>query len=644
MTAAMLHCTQNQELLPPDPMIECGNRFTELSYDITLATDCWTLFATRMAARRSMRLWVADTKQFKGTGQIAARVPDVAAAVPLYSRRGRSRLLVFDLDFKADDPGAAEADYRRIMGWLNECGGRAVVDRSASGGIHILVPLQVAVTVDDVRALLYALATLCPTLDKTPMLNDRTGAISVPGSRCREGGFRVLVGEVSDALAVFEDRNGPDVLAQLTALVMAFMPPAEDGGCPGDLFYGEGDHGRLAPAMCRHDEFPSAISAFAHRAVMPTDKRWKSRSEARLSVLIQAMWRGLTLAQVRARMLPGQPWKGMASAYDKYAAGRERDRVLRRDWAAAQRWHEQRIAHFHTVTHKQQHTRPSQVRQIHRRWLAHAIWWCDSTLRSDLLRWPVAAVLQALAVSAARAGETIEGEHTVAVGGRSLSLAAGLLSETTVWAVLRMLREMPGSPIRLVEQGGGTSADRYALVRPDVLDPSPDGAGRPVVEGVHEAWSTLGVQHRRIYEAVAALGVEKVTDIASAARVSLSAAYESVAVLCGVGLLRRGRGWVRPGDTTLDDIAGQHRLDRLRRRRINFYRAARVRWRKWLASRPLELMLRAVRQVATKTGRILITVDLKGAEYDDYLAAVLTEGPPAVRVRMGHLVHLDMAA
>ena len=97
-------------------------------------------------------------------------------------------------------------------------------------------------------------------------------------------------------------------------------------------------------------------------------------------------------------------------------------------------------------------------------------------------------MLQALAVSAAPAGSVIDGVPVVAVGGRSLSLAAGLLSESTVWAILRRLRETPGAPILLIAKGSGLVADRYALTTPDITDPTPDDPGRPAVTDVHPAW------------------------------------------------------------------------------------------------------------------------------------------------------------
>ncbi|WP_100475650.1 hypothetical protein [Mycobacteroides abscessus] len=629
MTAAQILRTQLQANL--DLITEYRNAFAEHTHNQAAAEAAWRTFSTLMAARRSMRLWCAETGKFNGVGRLLASVPDVAAAVCIYTKNARTRLLVFDLDAGKHGAAAVDADFCRITGWLNECGARWVADLSASGGVHILVPLEASLTVEDVRPLMYALAARCPTLDKTPMLNTRTGAISVPGSRCREGGFRVLIGGRGESAAAFYDRNAPDVFAQLTALVM--VDPAESGYIGVDL-EAPTAAAALPGHLVRRDPLPEAILNFAVHGTMPKDKRWNSRSEARISVLVHAMWRGASLTEVRHRMSPGQPWQGMANAYAFKKRGArmvtrsDADKLLRRDWAAAHRWHQQRSRYLQTVTHKKQHSPPPPAPTAVRHWLAHAICWCDTRFRSSLVRWSVAAVLQALAVSITRTCPPEGGVLQVAVGGRSLSLAAGLLSESTVWAVLRLLRELEGAPIQLVEKGTGTAADTYALVTPDVVDPAPDASGRPAVDGVPTAWSVLGWQHRRVYEAATEQGLRTVTQIAAAARVSVSSAYDSISALCRAGLLRRGRGWVSVGDTTLDDIAARHGLERTLRARITLYRKARERWKKWLEERPIKAALAVVRYALTRAGHILINTVLTDSEYEDYLAAVIRDEPP----------------
>ena len=184
-------------------------------------------------------------------------------------------------------------------------------------------------------------------------------------------------------------------------------------------------------------------------------------------------------------------------------------------------------------------------------------------------RWAAAAVLQALAVSAVRAGELVNNVPVVAVGGRSLSIAAGLLSESTVWAVLRTLRDMPGAPILLVTKGTGLKADRYALTKPDIRDPHPNEPDRPMVTDVHDAWSVIGLQHRRVYETIAATGLDNARQLAAAARTSQSSTYNSLAELARIGLVRRRHGTITLSDTGLDDIrptpAGRNQIHPHRR-------------------------------------------------------------------------------
>ena len=54
-----------------------------------------------------------------------------------------------------------------------------------------------------VPALLRLLEARLPSLDKTPMTNPATGCITVPGSPCREGGYRILDGDLRSAVDAF---------------------------------------------------------------------------------------------------------------------------------------------------------------------------------------------------------------------------------------------------------------------------------------------------------------------------------------------------------------------------------------------------------------------------------------------------------
>ena len=100
-----------------------------------------------------------------------------------------------------------------------------------------------------------------------------------------------------------------------------------------------------------------------------------------------------------------------------------------------------------------------------RSWLANAIAWLDSEYPGHRYRWIGAAIYQALAIHAARSGEIINGVPLVGVGGRSLSLATGLLQETTVWDFLRETRDQAGAPLVRTRIAQGREPDYYALTR-----------------------------------------------------------------------------------------------------------------------------------------------------------------------------------
>lgn len=601
----------------------------------------WSEISWRMAAGDTMRLWRPDTG-FATTKPLSRRLPAEPAAVPLY-KRGRATQLVFDLDTKHRGSAAALTDYVRLTTWIAEAGGRYIADVSTSGGRHIIVPLARAVTVDDVRPLMALVGSRCPTLDPTPMLNTKTGCITAPGSACREGGHRQLIGSVSEAVFAFANPAGPEFLDQLVALLgptTVGEPTADvhaaDPDPSTDVFEGAGEHRRLRAAYRRRDKIAEVILTFATRGTLARDRRWDSRSEARQATLCAAAARGYSFIEIAAAVSATGDWhRGLGRAYSHDKDGRPRTRPrerMYRDWIKACQWLESAVRRVRQCTHKNKHTggggEVPGCGEVHRNWLAHATAWCEITLRSCASRHATAAVLQALAVMAARAGTVVNGVPTVGVGGRSLSLAAGLLGrESTVWTTLLRLREMPGSPLLLVRKGEGPLPDKYALVTPDVTDPRPDAAGRQQVTPVHPAWIVIGHQHRRVYELVLA-GVYTPKDLATAARMSRTAVYASVAELSRCGLLHRSTNHVSAGKITLDDIADSHRLDEEWAARVERHREARRTWILWLNTRQRPLHEPPTPKLPGGVGQHY--TDQEG-ERAEYLTAVLGTGPPPIR-------------
>ena len=149
------------------------------------------------------------------------------------------------------------------------------------------------------------------------------------------------------------------------------------------------------------------------------------------------------------RARPGTAASGQA--YTRYGNGAAR--ALDRDFDHALHWLCTNVLKYRHPQHEKKNSQggkgltgprgPSQLRS----WLANAMAWADYEFAGKRYRWTVHAVLQTLAWHAYTAGEQKNGTWVVAVGGRSLSLATGLLSEDAVWRVLRDLRDRPGAPL-----------------------------------------------------------------------------------------------------------------------------------------------------------------------------------------------------
>lgn len=567
--------------------------------------------APLLAAKRSMRLWDPQRRRFSDHARaLTLRLPAQPAAVPLYQRR-RTRLLGLDFDTKHHHSAAVDADVELCLSWISECGGRAITDRSTSGGRHILIPLPhgVALTKNNVEPIVRLLAQRLPTLDITPMLNDVTGALTPPGSRCKEGGYRQLDGDLDEAVTALYTRADHGFLGHLTQLLGATplahstpphpRPPAVVAR-GAELWEGQADNARLRAEYRRRTPMPTAVAAFAEYGQASGDSRWRTpdgrldRSAARQSVLTAAVLQGMSLTDVHAQLpAQGGTWAGFARAYSRY--GRAAAAALRRDWDSACRWAAANAPEFLPPTHKySEHTGGSRGdhrlhAKIHTRWLAAAIAWADHELAHSPRRANAVAVMQGLAYASAVGDEIVHEVPVVEVGGRSLSLMAGSIPESTVWQILRDIREVPGAPLLRVRRGAGLLADRYALITPRTggrpLLPSNAQIARARVEPVHPAWTVIGMHHRRLYEEIVHHEVTVPADALIAARMSRSAGYNALATLATTGLIARSRNFIRRGSTSLDDIAHAHAMPTARSERIARHRREREIWSRWLAAR-----------------------------------------------------------
>lgn len=605
---------------------ELRNASENLAHGHKDAQAVFSRLGPMVAARQSMRRWDPELRAFRDRAQPLTRsLPAQPAAVPLYMR-GRARLIALDFDAKHHSRGraAVEEDVRLCLTWIRQCGGRAIVDHSTSGGQHVLIPLPLGSTVtrQDIEPMLRVLAVHFQTLDITPMLNVRTGCITPPGSACREGGYRCLAGSLDaavDALTVRSDQRFLAQLHELLGMVTTTGPSARttiDGdtqrapraqpprtvcaprATAPHLWEGAGDRARLRAHFRCRTPMPRAVQMFAINGTAPHDQRWRAqdgrldRSAARQSVLAAAVLRGASLLDVQAHLpAAGGDWAGLARAYDRY--GRGAHSALRRDWITACDWAAKIAPKFLAAAHKsEKHTGgwvgDSANTKPQIRWLAAATVWIDAQWPRSSRRWTLLAVLQAMAYASAIAGTVVRGVPLVEVGGRSLSIMA-CLTETTVWQLLRDLRDLPGSPLLRTRRGAGMLADQWALVPPMIngrrIRPDSTHVQRVRVEPVHEAWAALGLRCRRIFELVAHQNLTIPADVIAAAGMSRAAGYSALATLTTVGLLVHQRGRITTGTTNLDSIAIAHGLPQARRDRIAGHRHQRTAWHEWLHDR-----------------------------------------------------------
>lgn len=610
----------------------------------------WKTLAPLISApgRRSMRLYNPATGKFSDTGDLTKTLPTRPAALYPFTRKGlRTALLYLDFDDKRGGRAQVDADMATAAEWITRCGGKVVSDHSPSGG-HLLCPLAIGTTASfaELKNIARLLAARLPTLDSNPNTTDpQYACLSAPGTPAKNGGYRQLDGTLADAVDAFATRSEPSLLPRLYELLGAVKARPIDPNEPAPLMdtgtvditaycTGTGDAQRLAPAYVRNDPMHPDITDFAEHGVIANEQRqWDSASEARMAVIYAAIARGHSRASIAELIAPGGPWHhGLGQAFARYQ--HRAGNALNHDFTKALTWLCTNTLKYRHPQHKgknipggttgsgETRTGPWGPAEL-RRWLSAAMEWADYEYAGKRYRWTVHAVLQTLAWHALTAGELINEVWVVGVGGRNLSLGAGLLSPDAVWRVLRDLRDRPGAPLILTRQAVNGDADYYALTTPHGIASDPARAERVRIEPVHDAWWVAGHHLRRIYELVAYYGLTSRADILAAARVSGTAGDETLTALEILGLITRtGRGTVAPGQTTLDSLAAAHDTDSVRQDRIARYRAQRDQWQAWLAERDQS-------RADAEMDNITRTMPAEDPEVDrTFWAAALAHGPP----------------
>lgn len=573
---------------------------------VQIAAATWKALAHQLSApgRTQMRVWKPDTGKFSSTAKLTGTLPTRPAAPYIYTN-GRTTLIGLDFDTKLANREQVAADAATARDWLEQCGGAVIGDHNpTNGGRHIWALLAHGTTAsfEEINHIVRLLGARLRTLDITPITNPSEGCLTVPGSPCKDGGYRELDGPLETAIEAVATRSDPALLPRLYVLLGAIKPsPAQLAaaatmhveGTAADFTIGQDEDLTLATQYVTYEPYPAAVQAFALNGDFPPDRPWRTRSHARQSVITAAIWRGHSLATIAAQIAPGGPWHdGLGVAYRIDPNGRHRryERLLARDFQNALDW----LTANHLLNRRQRHKKKNTQGghygylgpQQHRAWLANAIAWADREYAGKRHRHTLHAVFQSLAAHAVLDGEVINGTPVVGVGGRHLSLGTGLLSDTAVWKALAEVRELDGSPIVLTRRYQEKDADYYALTMQNVIDSDPVHAERVRVEPVHTAWAVLGQHRRRVYELVAYFGLTAAADVYAAAKVSTSTGDAAVTSLAAAGLLvRTGPGHIAVGPRTLDDIAHDHHTDDELTDRVAIYRAERAVWHAWLEHR-----------------------------------------------------------
>jgi hypothetical protein len=540
-----------------------------------VAAQTWSTLAPLLAGRPRVR-----ESRNGGHGYLrrwerplTARLPAVPAAVPIYSAMGDTRVLVIDLDASRGGTEAVRRDAAAVRELVRVAGGRVITDESPSGGWHVYVPFSAPVGFHQARDLALALAVRTPTMDPSPNQNLTDGLIRPPGSVHPSGGHQVLHGSLTDAQHLAATGNPPAVLTALSGLLAtelaAIAPRAHHTPDPAI------DTAEQLPRRSGARELPADYLRIARTGTYDTTK-YRSPSEARQAVLDAAVWAGLTLPAVLARIENGT-WPGLASFYTRYRHPRTRRTAILADWSKAIAYvtaqRSKKPPHIlvrnsptsaplshggasPNIDQDQQRTRGTPAEY---QWVR--TWWTALGLLEHIRyagragigkRW----VLRAMGEAAMKTGS-----RYIAFGTRSLSVATGL-DHTTVAAHLRALREEDDPLIDLIENDRGLQGDLYQLRIPEEITTRASTiswkAGK--LHALRPVFRELGHTAAFVYEALEHHPgrPQRSFDLAGPSGLSRRAVYEALETLAAWNLVgsRAGR-WVIVTGISLQQLAEQ---------------------------------------------------------------------------------------
>ena len=300
------------------------------------AAQVWSALAPLLAGRPRVRESRSGGHTYlrRWERPLTARLPAVPAAVPIYSGAGDTRVLVIDLDASRGGPAAVSRDAAAVTELVRRAGGRVITDESPNGGRHLYVPFGAPLGFHEARDLALALATRTPTMDPSPNQNLTDGLIRPPGSVHPSGGHQILHGPLAAAFDLASTGNPPAVLDNLRTLLAAELAAVTArqqttaGGATDEI----AQAGHLPRPSGARELAPDYLR-IATTGLYDT-ARYRSPSEARQAVLDAAVWAGLTLPAVLARIENGT-WPGLSAFYTRYRRPGTRRTAILADWRKA---------------------------------------------------------------------------------------------------------------------------------------------------------------------------------------------------------------------------------------------------------------------------------------------------------------------
>lgn len=531
---------------------------------------------------------------------LTGRLPGCPAAVPVYTASGDTQVLVVDLDVGTAGVNAVRRDAAAMTRYLRSAGAVFISDQATTGGIHFYVPLTHQVPFHEARVWALALKTRTPTMDPKPNLNVTDGLIRPPGSKHRLRGHQMLRGmSLAAAHRVAMTGNPPAVWDALKGALSAEMSAVDAYSPTTDL-----DEAAYVPRRGGPTEPDPRYQEIA-RTGLWEESRYGTGSEARQAVMTSAVWSGLTLPQVMARMRNGT-WPGLAALYARHGSPAARAKAQLFDWTKAvglvakaqgRQGREKSVRKAPTSVHSSQPAplirkgarsaasadraqkgTPAEYQFLREWWSARA--YLEQTRYTGRSALSVRMVLRALGEAAMK-----NGGRYIQFGTRSLEIATGL-DHTVVAKHLRMLRDEPDPLISLIENDRGLLADLYELRIPDEIQTRAAArAWRPgKMHALRPAFRELGLPAAYVFEALEmARGALRSFDIAEETGIGRSTVYTALETLAAFNLAVKIRGrWQLVATTSLADLAEALGCADTIRRCVTRHRAERQQYRQAL--------------------------------------------------------------